>query len=206
MVGQDVLKMLYRMPGDPPPPPCVRGPPRPLLPAVPAFRSGETGAGPGAGAAADEVHPVERAGSEAGPAEEDGGGKRRRVMEVERERGREEAGPGGQREHRAGNGGGGTGASRFRGVSRVERLKTKPWQARIKVTKNGKKRNIYIGSFAREEDAARAFDRASIAKLGHAEAKTNFPVAEYQEEWSELEALGVDGAVDHARRRARLKK
>ena len=46
-----------------------------------------------------------------------------------------------------------------------------------------------------EEDAARAFDRVSIAKLGHAKAKTNFPVAEYRAEWAELEALGVDGAA-----------
>ena len=52
-----------------------------------------------------------------------------------------------------------------------------------------------IGYFAREEDAARAFDRVSIAKLGHAEAPTNFPVAEYRAEWAELEALGVDGVV-----------
>ena len=88
----------------------------------------------------------------------------------------------------------------------ANRNEAKPWRAQIQFRENDKHRNIYIGSFAREEDAARAFDRASIAKLGHAEAKTNFPVAEYQEEWSELEALGVDGAVDHARRRARLKK
>ena len=52
-----------------------------------------------------------------------------------------------------------------------------------------------------EEDAARAFDRVSIAKLGHAEAKTNFPVAEYRAQWAELEALGVDGAVAIERER-----
>ena len=56
-------------------------------------------------------------------------------------------------------------------------------------------KSIHIGTFAREEDAARAYDRVSIAKLGHAEAKTNFPVAEYREEWAELEALGVEAAA-----------
>ena len=71
----------------------------------------------------------------------------------------------------------------------------KPWEAKIKVTVDGKTRNIHIGTFAREDDAARAFDRVSIAYRGHAEAKTNFPVAEYRAEWAELEALGVDGAA-----------
>lgn len=52
-----------------------------------------------------------------------------------------------------------------------------------------------IGYFAREEDAARAFDRVSIAKLGHTKAKTNYPVAEYRAEWGQLEALGKKGAA-----------
>ena len=65
----------------------------------------------------------------------------------------------------------------------------------LPVTEDGKQRHLHIATFAREEDAARAYDRVSIAKLGHAKAKTNFPVAEYREEWAELEALGVDGAV-----------
>ena len=34
------------------------------------------------------------------------------------------------------------------------------------VTEDGKRRSITIGTFAREEDAARAFDRVSIAKIG----------------------------------------
>ena len=93
-------------------------------------------------------------------------------------------------------------ASRFRGVTKDKRMKTKPWAAHIKVTEDGKSRTIYIGAFAREEDAARAFDRVNIAKLGHAKAKTNFPMAEYRAEWAELEVLGVDGAVTRERRRA----
>ena len=68
---------------------------------------------------------------------------------------------------------------------------------------DGKLRNIHIASFGREEDAARAYDRVSIAKLGHAEAKTNFPVAEYRAEWARLEALGVEGAVARERQQAR---
>ena len=95
-------------------------------------------------------------------------------------------------------------ASRFRGVSKQKRGKTpKPWLAQIYATKDSKGKSNYIGTFAREEDAARAYDRVKIAKLGHAKPKTNFPAAEYQAEWAELEALGVDGAVARERRRAR---
>ena len=93
-------------------------------------------------------------------------------------------------------------ASRFRGVSKDKKAKTKPWKAQIGVTEDGKQRTITIGYFSREEDAVRAFDRVNIAKLGHAEAKTNFPVAEYRAEWAELEALGVDGAVARKRQQA----
>ena len=86
-------------------------------------------------------------------------------------------------------------ASRFRGVTKEKRRKAKPWKAQITATVDGKRRLIHIGNFAREEDAARAFDRVSIAKLGHAKAKTNFPVVKYRAEWAQLEALGVDAAV-----------
>ena len=47
--------------------------------------------------------------------------------------------------------------------------------------------------FAREEDAARAYDRVDIAKFGH--AKINFPAAEYRDEWELLEAVGAAKAV-----------
>ena len=94
-------------------------------------------------------------------------------------------------------------ASKFRGVSKFKRKKAKPWTAQIRVTEAGKKRLIHIGTFAREEDAARARDRVTIAKLGHAKAETNFPVAEYRKEWEQLEALGVDGAVARERERAK---
>ena len=92
-------------------------------------------------------------------------------------------------------------ASRFRGVTKDKNArKAKPWKAEITVTEDGKSRTIKIARFAREENAARAFDRVSIAKLGHAKAKTNFPVAEYRAEWGQLEALGVEGAVARERR------
>ena len=94
--------------------------------------------------------------------------------------------------------------SRFRGVSKGS--KVKPWMAKIQFTEDGKKRTINIARFAREEDAARAWDRVSIAKLGHAEAKTNFPASEYRAEWAELEALGVDGAAARERCRARAQR
>jgi len=122
------------------------------------------------------------------------GGKRRRVK-PEREVVAAEARPSGRGAGRQQAGNAGRGTSRFRGVSKVKWGQTKPWSARIRVTEDGKRRLIYIGYFSREEDAARAFDRVSIAKLGHAKVKTNFPVAEYRAEWVQLEALGVDGAV-----------
>ena len=91
-------------------------------------------------------------------------------------------------------------ASRFRGVHNAHGGKgAKPWAAYIKFTEDGKRRQFYIGTFAREEDAARAYDRVSIAKLGHAIAKTNFPAAEYRAEWAELAALGVDKAAARER-------
>merc|ERR1712147_398637 len=90
-------------------------------------------------------------------------------------------------------------ASRYRGVTKEKNAKAKPWVAQVQVTEDGKHRQIKIGSFAREEDAARAYDRVRIAKLGHAKAKTNFPVVKSRAEWVQLEALGVEGAVARER-------
>ena len=133
---------------------------------------------------------------------EAGQGRKRRRVNLERE---VEARPSGRRAaggQRAGNGGGKT--SRYRGVTKANGGKgAKPWVAQIGVTEDGKHRQIKIGSFAREEDAARAYDRVSIAKLGHAEAKTNFPVVKYRAEWAELDALGVEGAAARERERAK---
>ena len=122
------------------------------------------------------------------------GGERKRVK---REGGGvAEAGPSGQDGLRGQTRNSGRGTSRFWGVTKANGGKgAKPWAAQIYVTKDGKHRQIHIATFSRDEDAARAYDRVSIAKLGHAKAKTNFPVAQYREEWAELEALGVEGAV-----------
>ena len=112
-----------------------------------------------------------------------------------------EAGPGGRRAR----GRRGKSASRFRGVSKANGGKgAKPWLAAISVkeAEYGKYKKFHIGTFAREEDAARAYDRVSIAKLGHPKAKTNFPVAEYRDAWGQLEALGVDAAAACERQRA----
>ena len=122
---------------------------------------------------------------------------------MKRERG--EAGPSGRGASAGEQQGGRVGKkSRFQGVKKANGGKgPKPWVAGITVTEDGKRRQIHIATFAREEDAARAFDRVSIARLGHAKAKTNFPAAEYRAEWAELEALRMDVAVARERQRAR---
>ena len=122
------------------------------------------------------------------------GGKRRRVK---REVVAAKAGPSGRGAGRQQAGNARRGTSRFRGVTKLKGAKAKPWKAKITVTEDGKHRTIPIAHFAREEDAARAFDRVNIAKKGHANAKTNFPVAEYRAEWARLEAMGLDGAGGH---------
>ena len=58
-------------------------------------------------------------------------------------------------------------------------------------------KSYHHACFAREEDAARAYDRMNIAKLGH--AKANFPAAEYRDEWELLEAVGAAKAVEALR-------
>ena len=137
------------------------------------------------------------------------GGKRRRVK---REVVAAETGPSGRfvrGDSRSWGAGGqqvgttGRETSRFRGVTQMKGGKAKPWLAKIGVTEDGKHRTIHIAHFAREEDAARTYDRVNIAKLGHAKAKTNFPVADYRAEWAELEALGVGAAAARERQRAR---
>ena len=128
-----------------------------------------------------------------------GGRKRRREGDGAAEAGPSGGGAGGQRLP----GNAGRKSSRFRGVSESNGGRgAKPWRAFIPVTEDGKQRQIHFGTFAREEDAARARDRVSIAKLGHAKAKTNFPAAEYRAEWAELEALGVDAAAAREKKRA----
>src|SRR5262245_40260025 len=61
--------------------------------------------------------------------------------------------------------------SRFHGV--VWHRRDRKWRAQISIDK----RNIWLGQFDNEEDAARAFDAAAISARG-ASAILNFPTAE----------------------------
>ena len=67
-------------------------------------------------------------------------------------------------------------SSKYRGVSLNKRNKSKPWQAQITI--DGKSK--YLGSYATEEEAARAHD-AEGARLGH---ELNFP-----EEWENVKDI-----------------
>ena len=94
--------------------------------------------------------------------------------------------------------------SQYQGVYKT--AKTMPWAAQIRTSEEGKGRQIHISYFAQEEEAARAFDRVNIAKLGHAQAETNFPLAVYQADWGQLEALGLEGAVALEREQAAARR
>jgi len=85
------------------------------------------------------------------------------------------------------------GKSRFRGVSGAPGR----WEARIGALRGRK--NVALGVFAGEEEAARAYDRALLAGRGRT-AKTNFPVAEY-----EAEVAAADAAAGVAAARAAAK-
>jgi hypothetical protein len=73
---------------------------------------------------------------------------------------------------RVGSRGSSRGSSRYKGVSRVfaRITRAKPWRAQI--SRDGKMR--FLGYFAVEEAAARAYDAAAIAAWGH-HARLNFP-------------------------------
>jgi len=73
------------------------------------------------------------------------------------------------------------GKSRYRGVSGHKAATNfqRPWEARI-----GRffgKKNVFLGLFESEEEAARQYDRALIISKG-LNAKTNFDVRDYQKE------------------------
>ena len=80
------------------------------------------------------------------------------------------------------------GRSRFRGVSGAPGR----WEARIGALRGRK--NVALGIFETQADAARAYDRALLAGRGRT-AKTNFPVADYDAEVRAADAAGAAGAV-----------
>lgn len=71
-----------------------------------------------------------------------------------------------------------SGSSRFKGVY-ASSTKGK-WQAAVRVTENKKARNVYLGTFAVEEDAARAYD-ARVKELFGEFAKTNADLGLYEQ-------------------------
>ena len=91
---------------------------------------------------------------------------------------------------RAGKGG----TSQYRGVH-LDQTKGK-WVASIR-DETGKK--LHLGYFQREEQAARAYDRAAI-KLNNEKAVLNFPLPEYEGEREHLARISTEDLVAELRR------
>lgn len=83
----------------------------------------------------------------------------------------------------------------FRGVSR-HRL-TQRWEASLWL--NGKQ--LYLGGFNVQEDAARAYDLAALACKG-SKASTNFRAVEYERQLRELQDHSEEEVVAYIRRRS----
>jgi hypothetical protein len=84
----------------------------------------------------------------------------------------------------------------FRGVSR-HRL-TQRWEASLWL--NGKQ--LYLGGFDAQEEAARAYDLAAIACKGLDKATTNFDANNYRDQLTELAGFSQEEVVAHIRRRS----
>jgi hypothetical protein len=67
------------------------------------------------------------------------------------------------------------GKSRFKGV-RQDHRGGQRWTAQIQRTVNGKNLHRHLGTFANEEDAARAYDAAALERFGEF-ARLNFPLS-----------------------------
>ncbi|KAK9820637.1 hypothetical protein WJX81_001839 [Elliptochloris bilobata] len=94
-----------------------------------------------------------------------------------------------------GGAGAGTASSPFRGVSR-HRL-TQRWEASLWLT--GKQ--LYLGGFESEEDAAHAYDLAALACKGRG-VPTNFPASHYRAELAEVASYSQEEIVAWVRRRS----
>jgi len=83
----------------------------------------------------------------------------------------------------------------FRGVSR-HRL-TQRWEASLWLAG----RQLYLGGFDSQTDAAKAYDLAALACKGQ-EAVINFPVADYTDQLREIRGFSREEVVAYVRRRS----
>jgi hypothetical protein len=87
--------------------------------------------------------------------------------------------------------------SRFRGVSLHQA--TNRWKCQIKVGR----RDIILGRYTHQEDAARSFDRAAICVRGTTDSsKLNFPFENYTNEYQRLRSTPFEDLVKELRKGA----
>jgi len=99
--------------------------------------------------------------------------------------------------------------SKFRGVTRhrlTNRFEAHFWDSSYErpKSKSGtrrKGRQVYLGGYITEEDAARAYDMAAIAFLG-SDATLNYDISEYQEYMKENKGKSADLVVGELRRKS----
>nr|AFH68065.1 AP2/EREBP transcription factor WRI1 [Cocos nucifera] len=91
------------------------------------------------------------------------------------------------------------GVTRHRGTGRYEaHLWDKNWQHPVQIKKG---RQVYLGAFNDELDAARAHDLAAL-KFWGPETILNFPVEIYREEYEEMQTVSKEEVLASLRRRS----